>query len=364
MLTTQAQVNNFPIQYPNCDSLPGSLYIGPSADIADLTPLRQLRWVYRSVVISDNADLTTLAGLDSLFHLAHAPINNFTKPDSLAIQNNDRLRDLRGLGNPATRFGKDVDLKLVVADNDSLLTLEGLEAYPRFRLVQRRLRRRIAARRFDRPAQSPTRQFARTARPDRRHCGHFGQRPTGYGGDLHVESNPFLTSLSGLDNLASTGESLYISDNPFLTSLSGLDNINPATITGLFIGNNLQLILCDVQSVCNYLENGGTATVFGNAPGCNSVAEIEAACIVSIEETSTGLPVVTFFPNPASDFLQIQVSDNEKWEISLFDLQGRLLRRQSLTAGQMLDVQGLAAGMYALKVVVGERVYVGRFVKQ
>ncbi|MBK8562440.1 MAG: T9SS type A sorting domain-containing protein [Saprospiraceae bacterium] len=35
-----------------------------------------------------------------------------------------------------------------------------------------------------------------------------------------------------------------------------------------------------------------------------------------------------------------------------------------LASGQQLDVQALAPGMYSLRVVVGERVFAGKFVKQ
>jgi len=43
-----------------------------------------------------------------------------------------------------------------------------------------------------------------------------------------------------------------------------------------------------------------------------------------------------------------------------------LLLQDTLPAagGQALDVQSLAPGMYALKAMVSERVYAGRFIKQ
>ncbi|MEK7254171.1 MAG: T9SS type A sorting domain-containing protein [Bacteroidota bacterium] len=71
-------------------------------------------------------------------------------------------------------------------------------------------------------------------------------------------------------------------------------------------------------------------------------------------------------PNPVTDFLRIELPENAggAFEVQVFDARGRLLRNQSLADGQWLDLQGLATGMYSLKVVVGERVFAGKFVKQ
>lgn len=74
---------------------------------------------------------------------------------------------------------------------------------------------------------------------------------------------------------------------------------------------------------------------------------------------------VAVSPNPTTSFLNIQLPEAiaGQLDVEVFDAQGRLLRRQSLAEGQRLDVQGLEAGIYALKAVAGERAYVGKFVK-
>lgn len=130
------------------------------------------------------------------------------------------------------------------------------------------------------------------------------------------------------------------------------------------IENNENLSICNTPPICAYLQNGGPATISNNAPGCNSVAEVEAACVVSIEETPDGEPVVLFSPNPATDVLQIQIDGPEKWDISLYDLQGRLLYRQLVSGSQTIDVGDWPAGLYALRAVSGGRAYAGQFVKQ
>lgn len=71
-------------------------------------------------------------------------------------------------------------------------------------------------------------------------------------------------------------------------------------------------------------------------------------------------------PNPASDFLNIRLPENivEPLDVQVFDTHGRLVHNQVLAEGQRLDVQMLVPGVYALKVLAGERLYRGQFVKQ
>ena len=71
-------------------------------------------------------------------------------------------------------------------------------------------------------------------------------------------------------------------------------------------------------------------------------------------------------PNPATDFLYLQLPETitQPLEVSLFDPAGKLMGRQMISAGQRIDLEGLAPGMYFVKAMVDEQVYTGRFVKQ
>jgi hypothetical protein len=42
--------------------------------------------------------------------------------------------------------------------------------------------------------------------------------------------------------------------------------------------NNSQLSNCSISSICNHLDNGGSATISNNGTGCNSVIEVENDC--------------------------------------------------------------------------------------
>ncbi len=68
-------------------------------------------------------------------------------------------------------------------------------------------------------------------------------------------------------------------------------------------------------------------------------------------------------PNPATSVLNIQLPEGVTASptVQVFDAHGRLVL---LNTGQQIDVQALAPDVYLLRAVVGEQVYVGRFVKQ
>jgi photosystem II stability/assembly factor-like uncharacterized protein len=84
----------------------------------------------------------------------------------------------------------------------------------------------------------------------------------------------------------------------------------------------------------------------------------------AIQEVFAGELVLS--PNPASDFLNIQFPEivSGQLEAALFDAQGKLVSSFAYAEGQSVDLQGLVPGVYMVKVVARETVYVGKFVKQ
>lgn len=72
-----------------------------------------------------------------------------------------------------------------------------------------------------------------------------------------------------------------------------------------------------------------------------------------------------FYPNPAQDQLHLQYSPDETpVQIELYDLQGRLVRTQSNVL-ERLDMQGLTAGQYLMKVTMEDgKLYTDKIMKQ
>lgn len=100
-------------------------------------------------------------------------------------------------------------------------------------------------------------------------------------GDLDFHGNNQLSNLTGLGNIITIGRRLRVYENPNITSLAFLNNsldIQDNNTEGIQIESNPQLSVCSFDPVCNYLNNGGFGVVQNNAPGCTSIAEIQAGC--------------------------------------------------------------------------------------
>ena len=99
-LTTQAEVNNFPIEYPNCTGFNNVLTLN-GVDITDLTPLSSI--VFLEALIVENTSLTSLAGLE-----------NLTEAGLVELINNDQLTDISSINAITNLFF------LTIEDNDVL----------------------------------------------------------------------------------------------------------------------------------------------------------------------------------------------------------------------------------------------------
>src|SRR5690606_9775852 len=110
-LYSQADVNNFATNHPNCTEVSGNLTI-QGANITDLTPLSNLTSVGGYLYIGSNSNLNNLDGLSNL-----TSVGGF-----LYIGSNSSLTDLDGLSN-LTSVGAD----LVIRSNSSLTDISGLE---------------------------------------------------------------------------------------------------------------------------------------------------------------------------------------------------------------------------------------------
>ena len=87
--------------------------------------------------------------------------------------------------------------------------------------------------------------------------------------------------------------------------------------------------------------------------------------LVSLFEEPNPLSL-TVAPNPATDFLAIQFPENISGplNVSLFDIQGRLMSQQFIEQGHGINIKDLPNSMYLLKTVIGDKIYSGRFLKQ
>lgn len=146
VLSTQAEVNAFAVNYPNCTQIAGNLQIGPPntalpGNITDLTPLSNITQVNGTLYIQNNGVLQNVNGLNitnvggGLYiggdyndktNLILQDISALSSIISvggwLTIQKNLSLTNLNGLQNLAT-----VAHDIYINDNDALTDISGLQ---------------------------------------------------------------------------------------------------------------------------------------------------------------------------------------------------------------------------------------------
>lgn len=137
---SQAEIDNFPVSYPGCTEIGGTVYIsGP--DITNLNGLNEVTSIDGSLFIGfyiagNNPLLTNLEGLNNLSHIGGSlfiytnqvlknvdALENLTSIEGeLIIESNDSLSSLQGFSNLNT-----IGMALTIVDNNMLQSLSGLE---------------------------------------------------------------------------------------------------------------------------------------------------------------------------------------------------------------------------------------------
>lgn len=338
LLSSQAEIDNFPSDYAGCTVMPFGIRIVEDVpgDIVNLNGLSQLTSITGYLDIGANAGLIDLTGLTSLtsvggnVYIAFNPVlENFSGLDQLAtiggylqIELNPALEDFTGLGALTSIGGyltiNDcstlVDLtglsslatvggQFTITNNSALINLNGLGSLTSIAANANIMNNP------DLTDMSGVDMLASIG-------GHFqvannnslvnfsGTDVLSFiGSDLNLYNNNALESLMGLDALATVNGSVLISDNPLLNSiaaldaltsignvisisnndelpsLTGLDNVNP-TFLNLTIQNSALLAICEVLGICEYLSvPSNPATITGNAAGCADRTEVETACL-------------------------------------------------------------------------------------
>ncbi len=326
-LTTQEQIDDFVINYPNCTHVWGDIKIGPesgsSSDITNLDGLNQIAYVDGLLEVSNNTALNSLAGLHNLN----------TVGGRVHISGNTILDDINAMED--TDLSGIVDLSifdnpnLAMCDITSVCNyLQDLGEYTIYNnaLGCESFDAIIAFCTYPLSCSDNTLTFTTQEQVDdfvanNLNCNIISgnvvinssaispitnlnglNEITSIGGNLEISGNDSLANLTGLEQLTSIGGDLIIQDNLGLTSLTGLNNLTAlnnrldirnnttlddisaientilSSISYLRIYNNPELSVCSITSICNYIQISQTASIGLNAPGCESYSELYDYC--------------------------------------------------------------------------------------
>jgi hypothetical protein len=173
-------------------------------------------------------------------------------------------------------------------------------------------------------------------------------------GNSSKGGNPSLLSLSGLDQLFSIDGELIIENNSVLSDITSLENIISSTITGLHINNNIELSICSIESICEYITTSDSVVdIYNNSQGCNNELEVLSACVTMISDNSKK-EIFTIFPNPATN--NIDILNKYKLEvikITIYNQMGQKLI-ESKNISEKVDISELDVGIYIVEIVSGK----------
>jgi hypothetical protein len=169
---------------------------------------------------------------------------------------------------------------------------------------------------------------------------------------LIIWGNAALTNLEGLNNIQSISTSLKLQNNISLSDISALANIDLSTLSYLTIKGNSDLSICNINSICDALENGITEFIIeNNGNGCNTISDIENACTTSIEEIKSD--VLGFYPNPAKS--EITFSQPQNKNIKIFNYMGQVVDIKNNVTSK-LNVSELLPGVYLIRIEYSDKI--------
>ena len=243
----------------NLTSVEGHLYIGYNAVLTSLNGLANLTSV-GALYLIDNSALTNLDGLARLTRIE----------DLLDIIGNPALANLNGLANLTS-----VEGGLNISSNPALTNLDGLTNLTSVESIN--IENNRALTNLDGLA-------SLTSVNDARQVGAWRA------GNMFIWLNRALINLDGLANLTSVGGALEIFGNYALTNVDGLANLT--NVDDLAIYDNAALTNCQLVAPVLGWPDGppegavdGDISIYSNAAGCNSIAEI-------LEAYSDALPEI------------------------------------------------------------------------
>jgi hypothetical protein len=322
---SQDQIDDFPINYPGCTEVQGNLRVIFGADITNLDGLSQLITIGGSLDIIGNPNLTDITGLSNLQSVG----------GNLNFDSNPALPNLDGL-NSLTSVGGDLKIVYGLFSNTALLNVDGLSSLTSIGgyLLISNQDNLID---LDGLSLLTTIGERLEIKDNSKLLNLDGLSSLSFiNGNLILENNFDLNSISGLNSMASVAGYIKILNNNSLPSLNGLENIDPGTImgdnfnAGLQISNNNILAVCDVQSICDYLDDpNNSASISNNAPGCSSQLEVETACTPPLSPClSGGITLST----------QIQIDDFPTDYPGCTQIQGNVL----IQGADIINLNGLS----------------------
>lgn len=293
VLSTQAEVDNFALLYPDCSMIPSSLTIsGP--DITDLTPLSGLTAVTggigQSLKIEECPLLTSLEGLNNLT----------TVYSALVINNNPQLTNIEALSNLSSLES------FFISENDILQNLNGLEGVTHsggqiFNMPQLTSIEGLSGLNYINTS------FVLAVCPNLLSLNGLEGLEYIPDANITIAECSSITSLSGLQNLSNVSR-LSISSNAALTDISALQNLQYFDLSLTFRQNDALTAITDIENVV-----GGANANISIADNANLTSVVSFNSLTSLRRiTIDSNPLLAELPDFGTPtILELNVLNND-----------------------------------------------------
>ncbi|MGK0175309.1 MAG: hypothetical protein ACI9AT_001696 [Ulvibacter sp.] len=282
--TSQAQIDNFNINYPGCTIL-GTVYISGN-DITNFDGLNTITLIENGLFVFNNNNLTTFSGLDALNTL-NGPILIGPNPLLANIQNLNSLTSITAgalifVSNPSLNniSGLNgitfIEGGLFVINNNLLSDISGLDAFATTGSGSINITDNASLTDISGLTGLNTISGLHIANcPLLSSLMSFNSLTT-INGNVIIDNNSSLTSLAGLNSVTSFNEDVIIVNN---MSINSILDFNPSSISSAKIYDNPQLSFCESAAICSYLDAfPGMATIYNNSPNCESEEAVVGVC--------------------------------------------------------------------------------------
>ena len=163
---------------------------------------------------------------------------------------------------------------------------------------------------------------------------------------------------SSYQTVASYAAGSSFSNNSFYTATVTVDASSYS-----FGSNNRVRFRCDASGNSDFIYID-QVTITASSGGARTAGSTIAKLHSPMIDASRLDDDVTIYPNPANDFLNIQVTDEEVEMIEIYSINGAVVKRVTNDLElQRLDISDLESGMYFIMIQSEEEVVTHKFVK-
>ncbi len=380
-LSSQEEIDNFPINFPNVVSINEPLIITGN-DITNLDALSQIDSVMGNLTISNCPDLLNLDGLSDLAYVGEGIqilslskveyINGFNKIEDisggLSISSLDNLKQINGflgLKNTYSLFItscglltsidgfhqlKEIISTMILAYLTNLEEIKGfstLETIGSGGLILDEIPILVDTEIFESLRINEGQLFIN----DFSLLNFKGFKSLErIDGLFIIQNSDELVSFEGLENLKKIGGITSINNNNNLETLSGLDNLIPEMMNIFNIESCPKLSNCSIKSFCEALQLADEQISFSqNTQGCNSKEEVVEACM-TINTLELDSESIIISPNPTDRFINIHLENKKNVSLKIIDQMGRVVYHLVDHTSSVYNLELIQKGIYVVLI--------------